>query len=964
MSKFTGSSGSSGKRNGGNISNNRSTPFDKDEEIPIAVAVAVPIPEFPSGPLPPRGKRSDGINQSHTQTAGPSAVSRSHLPQSEQHHQPRLANNNPRGPVPTHTIVQGDINGPAYYPHHDTNSGSSAPRQFHNPHHNKSHHIPHQVQPRPQGSVANAAPQPSTVIDKTTVCRHFSKGHCNLGSKCGFLHVVPTNHPQTHGHQVPASGGATHHANGKAADKKKSKINQHEKADVVNSDNESHSSAESLPPCKFFQEDKCTNKNCKYPHVKATHSKQVTTRTKLDSSERTDMESVVNDLQRTVHFLNEEERKALSLDLVIVMDCTASMDSWIHAAKEQVHSIIAQVQSRFGQKATIRVGFVAYRDYDVPKIRISSKALTENLAEVRSFIAGEKATGGDDSPEDIPGGFQAALGMDWNANAKLLILVTDAPCHGSRYHDFRPDNDTQGRPTDPNIEEQMREMARRGIGFAMIDIKPRNTKIMVPLLRAAYESEVQMQQGNVSKNKKKVGMHNALTFTVIPFQLQGGSSSEVDAAATDLLTMTLVNCCTNSLEASVTQSIESLKRLSRQRDRSLLSKTATLSIHQEVDEEEESSDEEIIPASSLPKTHLQWDILEHMHSENAVRYTYWLNIKDVPLNVWTSDPLNPKYLTLNKQRTTIRVMRSFFNEGAMRTAHGLQDEHISQHLVAKVYKKPSDRQVKNYQMDAQIQTIAKGLAKEFSKHPQSLAAIDFISVSYYELLDRRDDDQFKYFAAEPYMTGSYVKYINNGGFVAHPASSVVPPQQEEVSKIAQAFSHFSWQHTSARLHVVDLQGVDNILTDPQIHSKQGGGMLGKGDIGHWGSAMFFRTHICNDYCRALALRHPAFPSTAGVAAIIPAGRKGAAGATQVQLCCELYCGTVFTSSREDYLSELESGREIYCAQCNQAKRVTESRKCEKCSETFQLQSFWYRMKGMEAPKECSQCREKGKKDKK
>ncbi len=789
---------------------------------------------------------------------------------------------------------------------------------------------PNRNRPVPRGRAESPA-RPSS----GEVCRYFSNGHCKNGSSCKFSHGTSSTRSST---RPPVVSDESDH-----------------------DDNSSGSSAHAKPPCKYFLEGNCTNKNCQYPHVKRSKgvSLPVAVASAVPIAEVVDMEKIGRELQRTVRFISEEERKALSLDLVIVMDCTGSMSRWIQAAREQVNSIINQVKSNFGQKATIKVGFVGYRDYDVPEKRICPKPLTENIDEVRAFIAEQSATGGDDAPEDIPGGFQAALAMNWTSSAKLLILVTDAPCHGSRYHNLPDGADRLGRSTDPNIERQMREMASRGIGFAMIDIKPNDTKVMVPLLRAAYESEVNVQKANQSgKGKKKVGMSNALTFTVIPFQSGSSSSRDTDRAASELLTMTLVSCCTNSLEASVSQSVESLKRLSRQRDMSSLSsKAAALTIHEETEEEDDSSDEEeeIPPSAQLPKSKLKWDVIEELHPENAMRYTYWLNIKDVPLEVWASDPLNPKYLARNQQSTTVRVMRSSFNEGAMRTAHGLKDEHISQQLVAKVYKKPRDRELKNYQLDAQIQTIAKGLAKEFSKHPQSMAAIDFISVSYYEMVDRPSNDPFKYFAAEPLMSGTYVKYINNGGFVTDKATN------DNVSNIAQAFSHFTWEASKARLHVVDLQGVDNILTDPQIHSKKGGGMLGKGDTGHWGSAQFFRTHVCNEYCRALSLHHPVQSSSkvAGKVAIHKGSSTPVPGSSQVQLCCELYCGTVFTSSRESYLEELGKGLEIYCAGCNHAKKEQiGTKKCEKCSTTFQWQAFWYRMKGMEAPKECNKCRAK------
>ena len=55
--------------------------------------------------------------------------------------------------------------------------------------------------------------------------------------------------------------------------------------------------------------------------------------------------------------------------------------------------------------------------------------------------------------------------------------------------------------------------------------------------------------------------------------------------------------------------------------------------------------------------------------------------------------------------------------------------------------------------------------------------------------------------------------------------------------------------------IVDLQGVGNILTDPQIHCldrKRFGG----GNLGYLGMLMFFNTHECNENCKALGLINP------------------------------------------------------------------------------------------------------------
>ena len=61
----------------------------------------------------------------------------------------------------------------------------------------------------------------------------------------------------------------------------------------------------------------------------------------------------------------------------------------------------------------------------------------------------------------------------------------------------------------------------------------------------------------------------------------------------------------------------------------------------------------------------------------------------------------------------------------------------------------------------------------------------------------------------------------------------------------QAFSHFSWHHTGGRKLVMDVQGVGDIYTDPQIISAEGGRYgIGGLDSGISGAVpRFFFTHI-------------------------------------------------------------------------------------------------------------------------
>jgi len=61
---------------------------------------------------------------------------------------------------------------------------------------------------------------------------------------------------------------------------------------------------------------------------------------------------------------------------------------------------------------------------------------TEDTAAVCAKVNAQSASGGGDGPEDICGCFRQAFRLDWQAKARFLILILDAPCHGSEFHSW------------------------------------------------------------------------------------------------------------------------------------------------------------------------------------------------------------------------------------------------------------------------------------------------------------------------------------------------------------------------------------------------------------------------------------------------------------------------------------------------------------------------------------------------
>ena len=133
---------------------------------------------------------------------------------------------------------------------------------------------------------------------------------------------------------------------------------------------------------------------------------------------------------------------------------------------------------------------------------------------------------------------------------------------------------------------------------------------------------------------------------------------------------------------------------------------------------------------------------------------------------------------------------------------------------------------------------AKLWAEIFNRHNPP-KKIDMFQMSVLEFKDRPNAPLFH---LEHFIDGKYIKYNSNSGFV----------EDVHIRYTPQAFSHFTFESSNHELIVVDVQGVGDLYTDPQIHTAKGT-EYGDGNLGIKGFALFFSSHICNDVCRSLGL---------------------------------------------------------------------------------------------------------------
>eukprot|EP00892_Ulva_mutabilis_P005631 jgi/Ulvmu1/343/UM001_0347.1 len=183
-------------------------------------------------------------------------------------------------------------------------------------------------------------------------------------------------------------------------------------------------------------------------------------------------------------------------------------------------------------------------------------------------------------------------------------------------------------------------------------------------------------------------------------------------------------------------------------------------------------------------------------------------------------------------------MRQCYAMKKLSTFSAFRSWLLAGNFVAKVYMNAAEEEA--YVDDVQLQMEAKrfGDAYNAQNPPKKVDIMACCLVQFPEL------PVPNLFCVENAIEGDYVKYNSNSGFV-----NVADVQ---LRNTPQAFSHFSFEHSAGAALVVDIQGVGDIYTDPQIHTLDGQG-FGTGNLGLRGMAMFFRTHECNDLCRKLGL---------------------------------------------------------------------------------------------------------------
>jgi hypothetical protein len=174
----------------------------------------------------------------------------------------------------------------------------------------------------------------------------------------------------------------------------------------------------------------------------------------------------------------------VQLNLAFLMDCTASMEPWIQAAKDQITQIIDSTVIEH-PLFDVRVGFLGYRDYGDDAQFISYDFT--NPSALLHCIRNVHASGGDDVAEDVAGGLFHLRNLSWRpTDLNLIVHIADAPPHGMSYHSPRiSDRFPRGDPRGINPCDIMSYFSAHGYDYTFVKIND-STDTMIDVFNNCY----------------------------------------------------------------------------------------------------------------------------------------------------------------------------------------------------------------------------------------------------------------------------------------------------------------------------------------------------------------------------------------------------------------------------------------------------------------------------------------------
>eukprot|EP01017_Pseudomicrothorax_dubius_P031436 TRINITY_DN4009_c0_g1_i9.p1 TRINITY_DN4009_c0_g1~~TRINITY_DN4009_c0_g1_i9.p1 ORF type:complete len:301 (+),score=34.43 TRINITY_DN4009_c0_g1_i9:60-905(+) len=194
-----------------------------------------------------------------------------------------------------------------------------------------------------------------------------------------------------------------------------------------------------------------------------------------------------------------------NFQFAFVCDCTGSMDSYIQAAKDTVKGLMNKITKSYGGYTFF--SFIGYRDHEGEEdwgkgnvVKFSNFDTSDKTVE---FINSISAGGGEDPPEAVVDGLDAAVRLNWRPNMKNYIIhILDAPPHGREF-DSPGDTFPDGCPCKISYQQVLTDMRSRSIKYVVIRCTKWVDKI-IEIFQEIYGDLIVVDLSNPSELEAKV----------------------------------------------------------------------------------------------------------------------------------------------------------------------------------------------------------------------------------------------------------------------------------------------------------------------------------------------------------------------------------------------------------------------------------------------------------------------------
>jgi len=265
---------------------------------------------------------------------------------------------------------------------------------------------------------------------------------------------------------------------------------------------------------------------------------------------------------RTATIQQGESSGSLMVDIVIVIDATGSMRQRLPQLVQQFaamlvgdDSLTAKVSNELGVDLLLRCAVLGFRDRDDGRDQFFSplnsasqdvffgpdaKEVEELVQKMNAELQGR---GGHDTCEDVPAALKKAVEWDdWQGQARYLLLLTDAPCHGSDFNGGEPDNHPgDSASSRAELTSAFQSAAEKSISVIHCALASSKThKMYVEMAAAAKEGESthgigkRLDKDSPGNKNRDAAVANAAQMRLTQIDLGGGGAAAV-AAKTHLV---------------------------------------------------------------------------------------------------------------------------------------------------------------------------------------------------------------------------------------------------------------------------------------------------------------------------------------------------------------------------------------------------------------------------------------------